>query len=245
MKTVLGLLRSLAIYRARPGRARRMRDHYRPFVRQNELVFDIGAHVGNRTRAFYKLGARVVALEPQPELATFLRFAFRRAAPVSVIENAVGATPGTAELFICRRNPTISTTSRDWHARSARTPGFERFRFEDPVRVPQTTLDELIAQFGIPAFVKIDVEGSEDEALAGLSTPVAALSFEFLPQDREVALRALARVDALGDYSYNVSLGETLEMVWGERWCAADQLRSYLAEIPPDGPSGDIYARRV
>lgn len=244
MSSIYGFIRSLAIYYGRPGLRRRLMEHYRPFVRPGMPAFDLGAHVGNRSLAFALLGARVVAVEPQPDLAGFLTFLLRRR-PEAVVETvAVGAREGVAELFVCRGNPTLSTTSREWLDRSRRVEGFSRYRFDRTVTVPQTTLDRLIQRYGEPSFIKIDVEGSEDEVLAGLSRSVEALSFEFLPLDREVALRALARVEALGDYRFNVSLGETLHLIWGDDWCDGARLREYLAEIPDDGPSGDIYARR-
>nr|HMT20580.1 hypothetical protein [Promineifilum sp.] len=64
-----GVLRSLAIYYA-PGRVRRLTHFYTPFIRPDDLCFDVGAHVGNRIAAWRRLGARVVAVEPQPQDAS-------------------------------------------------------------------------------------------------------------------------------------------------------------------------------
>ena len=47
------------------------------FVRPGDLVFDVGAHVGDRIAAFRRLGARVVAVEPQPALVRTLQAALR------------------------------------------------------------------------------------------------------------------------------------------------------------------------
>ncbi len=248
MRAFLGLLRSLVIYHGQPGKFRALRDHYRSFVPAGGLAVDIGAHVGNRTRAFAALGARVVALEPQPPLAAFLTRVFSRNPNVEVIASAVGAEVGTTRLFLCEGNPTVATTSSEWAAAAPDKAGWEHIAFTDTATVPQTTLDALVERFGTPDFVKIDVEGSEDEVLAGLSHALPSLSFEFLPADRDVALRAAVRLERLASthrvrYEYNFSLGEDLRLVMRDRWWDAGELRDYLAEIPDDGPSGDVYAR--
>ena len=58
---IIGLLRSLAIYHAIPLRQRRLRRLYAQLVSPGDLVFDLGAHAGNRTRALAAMGCRVVA----------------------------------------------------------------------------------------------------------------------------------------------------------------------------------------
>jgi hypothetical protein len=91
--------------------------------------------------------------------------------------------------------------------------------------------------------VKIDVEGFEAEVLAGLTTPVRALSFEYLPAARTVALECIDRLTALGRYRYNWSPGESHRLT-EPRWLDSARMRAWLAELPPDAPSGDVYAMR-
>lgn len=243
-----GILRSLVIYHLRPGRRARLRHHYAPFVPSGGLAFDVGAHVGSRTRAFASLGASVVAVEPQADLAALLRRFFRKSASVRIEHCALGAEEGEIDLYGTTRNLTVATTSADWAARAPGLPGWEGVEFSPTARVPQITLDSLIDRYGQPDFIKIDVEGSEDAVLAGLSRPVPALSYEFLPADRDVAYHATVRLEHLarehgGSWEYNFSLGEELRLVMPDRWWDATELQAYLAEIPEDGPSGDIYAR--
>jgi hypothetical protein len=83
--------RSLRIYYGNPARDRLMRRLYGRYVRAGDLVFDVGAHVGDRTRAFRALGCRVVAVEPQPDLARVLRLAYGWRSRVTLVEAAVGA----------------------------------------------------------------------------------------------------------------------------------------------------------
>jgi hypothetical protein len=63
--------RSLRTYYA-PGRAAVLDGFFARFLKPGDLAFDIGAHVGDRTAAFRRLGARAVAVEPQPPLARAL-----------------------------------------------------------------------------------------------------------------------------------------------------------------------------
>ncbi len=241
LRTARGVLRSLRIYYGGRTRAAAMDQLYGAFVRHGDLAFDIGAHVGDRIASFRRLGARVIALEPQPALALSLRalFAFDRG--VTVEQVAIARAPGTVELMINVNNPTVSTASKDFIRAAEDASGWREQRWMRSIRVPATTLDELIARHGMPAFVKIDVEGFEAEALAGLSQPVAALSFEFTTIQRDVALAAIARCEALGYKRFNAALGESQTFVHHE-WIAADELKQWLSALPHDANSGDVYA---
>lgn len=244
MRELFGLARSLWLYR-RPGRQRGLRRLYAPFVGPGELVFDIGAHVGDRSLAFAALGGRVVALEPQPVLASFLRRSLGQRERIELVEQAVGAESGVAELQISRATPTVSSLNARWTRDiGARNPGFSRVRWDRRVEVPVTTLDRLIEIHGCPRFCKIDVEGHEAEVLAGLSQPVPALSVEFVAGALEVARACVDRLEQLGDYRFDFVVGERREFQWRE-WRSADAVRDWLARGADGVASGDLYARLI
>lgn len=242
LRTVRGILRSLRIYYGNRQHGPAMDRLYAQFVKPGDLVFDIGAHVGDRIAAFRRLDARVVAVEPQPALVKTLRLFYGRDPKVAIEAVAVGREPGEIELSLNIDNPTVSTASTEFIAAAANAPGWQGQSWDKRLRVPLTTIDALIARHGVPAFIKIDVEGFEAEALRGLTQPVAALSFEFTTIQRDVARACIERCRALGYTRFNAVLGESQKFEHGA-WIAADALVRWLEALPPEANSGDVYAR--
>jgi hypothetical protein len=136
---------------------------------------------------------------------------------------------------------TISSLSPEWIDAVQASGRFGDENWEKQQPVEMQTLDSLIAQFGRPAFAKIDVEGFEDQVLSGLSTPIPAMSFEFTPEYIDSTYRSIDRLNSLGVARFQLSLGESLEYVAAE-WCNADGMKQLLAKAPAES-FGDVYAR--
>ena len=236
-----GVLRSLRIYYLDRKRRAAMVRLYGAFVKSGDLVFDVGAHVGDRVAAFRSLGARVVAVEPQPPIHTVLRLLYGRDGAVVIAPQAVGRSVGTVDLALNLANPTVSTASPKFVQAAGGAPGWEGQAWTRSIRVPLTTLDVLIARHGLPVFIKIDVEGFEAEALAGLTRTVPALSFEFTIIARDVAAICIERCRALGYARFNAALGESQVFVH-PGWRSAEEIAAWVAGLPDAANSGDIYA---
>src|SRR5262249_13322986 len=125
LRTTRGVVRSLRIYYGNRQRREAMERLYRRFVKPDDLVFDIGAHVGDRVAAFRRLGARVVAVEPQPALRKTLTLLHGRDRAVFIETVALGRTEGSVELKLNIDNPTVSTASADFIRAAADAPGWE------------------------------------------------------------------------------------------------------------------------
>jgi FkbM family methyltransferase len=239
--TAAAVARSLRVYYSDPARDRAMDALYGSFVRPGDLVFDIGAHVGDRIASFRRLGARVLALEPQPGPARALRLIYGGDPEVRLVTAAAGDSEGEITLHVNSANPTVSTASPAFIDAAEGAQGWEEQAWDAAVTVPCRTLDGLAAEHGRPTFVKIDVEGFEDRVLMGLTQPVPALSFEFTTIARDVAARCLDRLAQVGPYRFDVALGETQRLVFGT-WVTGEAMASYLAALPHAANSGDVYA---
>lgn len=241
LRAAKGLLFSALIYYGIPFRLLRLRRFYSDFVGKGSLVFDVGAHIGNRVRAFRSLGARVIAMEPQRSCTAILNRFYGSDREVTILPEAVGESVGEGELFVSPENPTMSTLSSGWIDAIHEHYPEQGIEWDRRERVIVTTLDRLVEAYGEPDFVKIDVEGFEDVVLRGASRPLKALSFEFLPAAVDGAVRCIEILEALGAYRYNYSVGERMRLSL-DRWVDGATMRSLLSEREPGQPSGDVYA---
>jgi FkbM family methyltransferase len=237
-----GLRGSLEYYHANPEHDAAMDKLYERFVRPGDLVLDVGAHVGDRVGSFRRLGARVVAVEPQPLCLRALRAIYGRDPEVTLVPAVCGARPGQLTMYVNSANTTVSTVSPEFVEAARGAGGWEGQVWDGRIATPCVTLDALIAEHGRPAFANIDVEGFEDAVLAGLSTPLPALSFEFTTIQRAVALRCLDRLVSLGYHGYDFAGGETMTMTFDE-WVPAERMREFLAGLPHEANAGDVYCR--
>ena len=238
----LGILRSIVMYYWKPFNKKRLMEFYEPFVKEEALCFDIGAHLGNRTNAWNALGAKVVAVEPQPQCMQFLKRKFGQSKNVVLLQQAVGAKAGRATFHVSELTPTISTmATKDWQQAIADKTSF-KVSWDQQLKVKVVTLDQLIATYGTPDFCKIDVEDFEVEVLKGLSAALPVLSFEYFTPTLFRIFECMDLLDALGKYEYNWSFGES-QVFNSETWLSTSDMRKIFDSYTIDDRSGDVYAR--
>jgi len=238
----VGLYHKVNNFRFRDDERNRAQEKfYAKVINKTDLVFDVGANIGQRAEIYAKLANKVVAIEPQPNCLRHLksRFKFNRQVVIEAI--ALADKPGEAKMWQSD-SPGISSMSR----RFIDTMGQSVFRnehWDKEITVPTRTLDELIEKHGLPNFMKLDVEGFEITVLRGLTKAIPFLSFEYTPEMIDEAQACLARVNEIsGDYQYNYCLGEDLEFVLPAHLDYADFVEHVEKVISHLDTFGDVYA---
>lgn len=239
-----GVYKSLRLYHGADAPKAAMDALYRKFIKPDDLVIDVGAHAGDRISSFRRLGARVIALEPQPLMYRALRLIHGRDASVVLLPKAASNSVGKLTLRINSSNPTVSTASSEFVANASGKEGWQGQNWDGAMAVECTTLDHLISTYGLPAFIKIDVEGFEHSVLEGLKTPISALSFELTTIARDVAIECLARLSKIGTYGFDFAHGESQVLTHG-RWVSELEMAHFIRDLPHAANSGDIYAIRL
>lgn len=213
-----------------------------------DLIFDVGANRGYKSDIFLRLGARVVAVEPDAtcqDVLTrrFVKLRLRRK-PFAIVDKAVSDSSVTKTMWIDTPGSAKNTLSEKWaetlradEKRFGDTQGFKHSK-----DVQTTSLDDLIETHGVPRFIKIDVEGHELSVLRGLHKPVPCLSFEVnLPEFRSEGLQSIRILKTLhpaGEFNYTSDCRSGLAM---QTWSSADQLCSMLSSC--SDPSIEVFWR--
>jgi FkbM family methyltransferase len=206
---------------------------YAPFISRGDLCFDIGSNIGEKTEAFLALGARVVAIEPQPKIFREMRARCGPNRHLTAVNAAVGASLGELPMYVSRRHGASSLNSR-WAD-----------DIEEVIRVPVTTLDQIIERFGVPRFCKIDVEGYELEVLKGLgrALPCISLEYHLTENDIQKVVGCVDHLSRFGDLAINITLGEVTKFQWSE-WIDYRAFRDHFPSRAPRSPTcgyGDLF----
>lgn len=135
---------------------------------QADLIFDIGFHRGEDTEFYLKKGFRVVAVEGNPALCAEAREKF--AGPLAdgrltLVEKALAREPGPVTFYV-NESSVWSTIDPLWAERN-----LTRFQAASrPITVQATTMPQLLEAFGVPHYVKLDIEGFDMVGVEGLAS---------------------------------------------------------------------------
>jgi len=181
----------------------------------NALIFDIGANVGNNVEIFLRLGGSIIAVEPDTKNLRCLSARFSKNTKVSIIPKALSDSSSQEIIYIQDDGTTLHTLSLKWknYLTSPKNNRWEnRKRFSKKQLISTISLNHLIDQYGMPYYIKIDVEGYEEKVIKGLDRKIPLISFEAnLPEFLVETLNCLEYLNKLNDQStYNYSTSDRL-----------------------------------
>ncbi len=222
---------------------KKRRIFYSSFIKKGDLCFDVGANIGNRIDPLLDIGAKVIAIEPQEDCYKFLELKYGK--KIRIVKKGLGEKKEFKDFFISDLH-SVSTFSTNWMEATVKSGRFKSNNWENKINVSLTTLDEIIKEFGLPIFIKIDVEGYELEVLKGLSHPVNFISFEYtVPEQFEKAIDCIEQMRKTNsDIECNYSVGESMIFKlnsWIDPTKMIDIINSDDFKITS---FGDIYIRR-
>jgi len=210
------------------------------FLKNNDLVFDVGANVGLKTDVFLKKGAKVICIEPNPKCFNKLLTKYSENFNVKLVNKALSFKKGQSDLKMCKAS-TLSTLSEKFISKTS-ILRFKEYSWDKKISVETDTLDSIIESFGIPFFCKIDVEGGELEVLNGLTLPIKNISFEFTPELYDNAEACVKYIASLGNYKFNYSEGVSMDFTYSQN-IDEKTLLDFLKTITDYEKSfGDIYS---
>jgi len=216
---------------------------YSQFIKENDLCFDIGANIGNRINPLLAINAKIIAVEPQKTCCDILKWQFGK--KITIIPYGIGAKEEYKDFYLSN-DSTLSSFSKTW-INSIETGRFKNNTWKkiEPIKI--ITLDSLIDQYGVPQFIKIDVEGFELEVLRGLSYSIPMLSFEYaVPEQTENVLECINRLFEINNnVVFNYCIGEEMKFVLKE-WIDRSTMEVLIkSDAFINIGFGDIYAKNI
>ena len=218
---------------------RKMQRLYSKVVRKGDLVFDVGANTGFHTQVFLDLGARVIAIEPQPWCTKLLKNKFFGLETVIIVEAGLASHSGVLVLHTNKIIPQISTFSEFFRNNNKLLGIWGR-----PLEVTVTTIDDLVKRYGTPDFIKIDVEGYELEVIKGMTSIRPRLSFEFHKTTLDETRRCIWQVVQHQPVAMNYSCYDNYRFM-STVWMSESECLKQLNSIKQKDLYGDIFINFV
>ncbi len=210
-----------------------------------QLVFDIGMHVGRDTEFYLKKGFRVVSVEANPALAAAAVERFRselQSGQLVIVNKAlVDDDSKTIEFYLNEKKDDWGTVLPTWNRSLS-----EQFR---RITVPAIRLEDLVSEYGLPYYLKIDIEGADVYCLRSLIrmgrvpeyTSVELMTPNNMADQKADCLEILACLRAVGYTKFQISDQSQLKSVR----CPNPPSEGAYVDFKFDGYSSGLFGKEL
>jgi len=182
----------------------------------NKLVFDVGANVGTKSKIFSRLSEKVVLFEPDRQNLKILNARLKHNSRCIINACALSSQETVSTYYSIGNDGAYNSLSKKHIDTVVKSRGIINEKYGlTQYEVNTKPIDYFIYKYGIPDYIKIDVEGYEKEVIFGLTIPVPKLSIEAnLPQFIPETIDIINYLDQLskGKYLFNYVIDNHFEL---------------------------------
>ncbi len=208
---------------------RKFKKFYNNFIGNSDFAITIGDSNGNISEVLLQLGALVLVVEPLPENFEYAEKKLKSYPQTILLHEDIGAFNAQFTYNEAYEKNILPYSSNLTVAAN-----------QSVVKI--RTIDELIREYGLPAFIKINANGFENEVLKGLNSPILLVSVSFYSYLHHKTTENIRRFMAIGDYEFNWILNEEAKFQ-SKEWLSAKELNTSMSDFTQARFSGEIFAR--
>lgn len=172
-----------------------------------DLIYDVGMHKGEDTDFYLRKGFRVVAFEADPDLIAYCRVRFKaslQSGQLTIVEGAIvdrdwiRAGRTIVPFYKNNDHSVWGTVSPEWAVRNARLGTSSTV-----IQVDAVNFEDAIRTYGIPYFMKIDIEGCDQFCLDALRSFDERPTYVSIESDKKSFRNVVRELEALSALGYN------------------------------------------
>lgn len=169
---------------------------------KSDLIYDVGMHDGKDTENYLADGFRVLAIDADPDLVSKAQERFKQeiaSGKLTILNVGISIKASVEKFWICEPKSVWNSFDRSIASRN----GYAHHSIDIPTR----PFADILQQFGVPMYLKIDIEGRDIlclEALQGMPLPKFVSAEDGGPEPDTGIPRVLTAMHAAGYRYFNL-----------------------------------------